>query len=166
LPRVVRWAGEIGVVLLAYLAISYYQTRRSLPEGSAFPELDLLTLDGREVSVEHYRGKALLVHVWAPWCAVCRSEVSTLNALAADPPADTAVVSLVAGEQSRPRLRQFIQDHEIHYPVWVVDDDTVNRLGIAAYPTNYYVAADGTVRAVTAGMSLRWTMWLRLWWTA
>ena len=166
LPRIVRWAGEIGIAVLVYLAISYYQTRRSLPRGSAFPRLELLTVNGDVAQVEHYRGKALLVHVWAPWCGVCRREFSALNALAEDPPTGAAVVSIVATQQSSAQLREFIREHEIHYPVWRAGDDALGRLGIAAYPTNYYLATDGTVRSVTSGMSVRWAMWLRLWWAA
>lgn len=38
-------------------------------------------LDGRTVRLTDYRGKWVLVNIWAPWCPLCKLLVPTLNSL-------------------------------------------------------------------------------------
>jgi thiol-disulfide isomerase/thioredoxin len=45
------------------------------------PRLDALTLDGDPWSLDRLRGKVVLVHFWATWCAPCLDQVPTIRAL-------------------------------------------------------------------------------------
>ena len=38
-------------------------------------------MDGNPVSVSDYRGKVILVNVWATWCEPCREEMPGLGEL-------------------------------------------------------------------------------------
>ncbi|MGH3738752.1 MAG: TlpA family protein disulfide reductase [Micromonosporaceae bacterium] len=48
--------------------------------GQPAPRLAGATLDGGHVDLRDYRGKVVLVNVWASWCAACREEHPALNA--------------------------------------------------------------------------------------
>ena len=44
---------------------------RGLGIGQTAPKFALKTLDGREIKLEDYRGKVVLLYFWATWCSPC-----------------------------------------------------------------------------------------------
>ncbi|MGI4731997.1 MAG: TlpA family protein disulfide reductase [Janthinobacterium lividum] len=51
--------------------------------GQPAPTIAFRTIDGKPQTLASYRGKPLLLNLWATWCAPCVKEMPTLDALAA-----------------------------------------------------------------------------------
>lgn len=90
-PRRWRWRQLVGVALLAGLAaltgivfsVGFGRDPsvvRSLLLNKPAPPLHGATLDGAPLDLSGYRGKIVLVNVWASWCAACRAEHPVLVA--------------------------------------------------------------------------------------
>ncbi len=75
--------------------------------------------DNKPVDLATFKGKTLLLNLWATWCVPCRAEMPTLNALAArnDPALAVAAVNIDTARLDRPKafLQQIKADHLIYY---------------------------------------------------
>lgn len=52
-------------------------------KGEAAPKIAFRDAAGKSVTIADFRGRPVLVNLWATWCAPCVAEMPTLDALAA-----------------------------------------------------------------------------------
>jgi thiol-disulfide isomerase/thioredoxin len=45
------------------------------------PDLSFQDAAGKPVTLQHWRGRTVLLNLWATWCVPCRKEMPTLDAL-------------------------------------------------------------------------------------
>ena len=86
---------------------------KKLVVHSAPQEFADATFDGTdgELSLAEYRGQIVLLNFWAIWCAPCREEMPTLEALEQDYGGeDFAVVTLATGPNARPAIDKFFDE--------------------------------------------------------
>src|SRR4051794_18955906 len=78
----------------------------SPPQLSAPVDFDwsLSTLDGKPVSFSAYRGRPVVLTIWATWCGPCRMEMPSLVALAANPKLKGVEFVAVTGEPASPNV--------------------------------------------------------------
>ena len=94
--------------------------------------------DGGAASLADFRGKVVLVNVWATWCAPCVREMPTLDRLAAALGGeDFAVVAISVDRQGLPAVARFYDTHGIaDLPPFVDPSYAVPRaLGVVGLPT-------------------------------
>jgi len=61
---------------------TYAATPGEVPIGGYLRESALRDFDGKTAKFSDFRGKPLIINVWASWCAPCRAEMSALDNLA------------------------------------------------------------------------------------
>jgi peroxiredoxin len=116
--------------------------------GSPAPAFTLKTLDGRTVSLESYRGKTLIVNVWATWCPPCRLETpDLLKAYAQLHGAGVEFLGVDDTEQA-PIVRAFVADKSLPYPQAIDADNAFsNAYDIRYFPTTFVIDPQGVLRA-------------------
>jgi thiol-disulfide isomerase/thioredoxin len=65
-----------------WLAPAYAATPGEIQVGGYLREATLHGLFGKNKKFSDYKGKPLLINVWASWCGPCRSEMGSLQRLA------------------------------------------------------------------------------------
>lgn len=161
--RLRRWAFDIALFAGLYLAITTWRERGLLSGNhTPAPAFTLENLQGQPVSLRALRGKSVLVHFWATWCGVCRQEFGTLDAVAAGLDNNEALVAIVADSRDPDRVRRFVAEHHIHYPVLLGTPSVLRAYHVKVFPTTYFIGPDGSVRGHTIGMSTRWGLSARL----
>ncbi len=124
--------------------------------GSAAPVYDLRDDRGNVVSLDRYRGKIVVLNLWASWCPPCRAEMPDLQRLAGAYAARGVVVIGVNQGESATRARTYAQALGIGFPIWIDEGQRYGRVFAAlGLPTTVIVSRTGTiVRGFDGALSL------------
>ena len=109
---------------------------------------------GQPADMAPYRGKVLLVNLWATWCAPCIKELPSLGALQQELGGDQfQVVTIAIDERDPAKIEPFLAKHgAANLPVLIDRDRTVEKVAkVIALPTSLLVDRDGKARAMVTG---------------
>lgn len=115
------------------------------------PELTLTDLSGEEHSLEEYRGRVVLVNLWATWCPPCKAEMPTLLAYYEDHAAQGFVTVAINDGDPKPAVNEFVREYGLTFPVWldpayIATEKAFKTLNL---PSSFVIDREGTIR-------LRW----------
>ncbi|ARX85522.1 MULTISPECIES: TlpA family protein disulfide reductase [Streptomyces] len=80
------------------------------------PAIDGKTLDGKQLSIDDYKGKVVVLNVWGSWCPPCRAEAPNFVKVAADTEDDVQFVGINARDPEKGPAISFEKDYKVRYP--------------------------------------------------
>ena len=161
--RLLRFAGEVALVLLVVGAVQGWRGRDLVADGTPAPDLALRDLQGNLHRLSDYRGRPVMLHFWATWCGVCRQEFGALNAVEAAR-GDALLLAVAEDGDDASALRSFVDERGLTYPVLRGKDSVSRQWGITVFPTSFYIDRQGRIVTHQMGMTTRWSMRFWLWW--
>ncbi len=134
-------------LLAAFLAAAAPAAAIPRP-GDPAPAFRLTTADGKTITNESFRGKALYLNFFATWCGPCRVETPGIVAESKKYAArGLRVVGVDVGESAGMAMG-FLQDFRVPYPL-AVDSDNSTRAtygGGLYFPLHVFIDRKGIVR--------------------
>lgn len=117
-----------------------------LASPRAVPNIAFQDVQGSKHSLAEFRGKSVLLNIWATWCAPCRKEMPTLDRLQSKLGGDHfQVVALSIDRDGVSAVKSFYDEIGIRaLPIYV--DPTMAaqaKLGIVGVPTTLFVDREG-----------------------
>ena len=154
-----RWLIDIGLIFVVVFGVHLWQTR-NLPVGAA-PGLQGKMLSGEKSALQDLRGKPVLVHFWATWCPICRTEEGSIDSLAED----YTVLTVATGSGSAAEISSHLSENKLNFPVMMDEDGMLGMAwGVRGVPSSFIVDAHGQIRYIAVGytteLGLRVRMWL------
>lgn len=158
-----RWRGiAVNVALFVVVMAGVRAWQQRDMAGGIAPALRGVTLSGQPYILPAHPGQPVLVHFWATWCPICRTEQGTIVAIAQDNPN----IITIAMQSGRPEeVAKFMHGQGIDFPVVNDADGNIsNAWGVHGVPASFIIAPDGRIRFVevgyTTGLGIRLRLWL------
>lgn len=113
-----------------------------LDEPRRLPDIAFTDGDGVKLNLADFRGRVVLLNLWATWCPPCRREMPALDRLqAAFGGPDFEVVALSIDKQGAPAVRDFYRELELQALAIYIDSSgkAPQRLGAIGIPTTLLI---------------------------
>jgi len=138
------------LTLLATPAMAAGQAPPPVAVGQVLPDVMMAGLNGPRKPLSSYRGRPLIINVWASWCSPCRKEAASLERLAWSEAGSRYTVIGISTDDDRNAALKWLRHSNAtisHYidagPRWVLE----HMLGASTIPITVLVDAEGRVVA-------------------
>ncbi len=126
------------------------------------PDFTFADLDGIEHKLSDYRGKTILLNIWATWCPPCIFEIPQMLELARRDPEGLVFIGLSVDEQAE-QISKFLNslpkdvraNIELSNVLFSHDKDKAiskDLLGVTKYPETLIIDKDGYIKSEIEGV--------------
>ncbi len=146
----------VAVFAVVLSAVAYAGTPGEVEIGSYLREAELQGLFGKSKKFSDYKGKPLIINVWASWCGPCRAEMGSLQRLARRYNGKQFNIIGISTDDDRRAAVEFIKKSKVTFDNFI--DSNVfleNMLGADSIPLTVLVDAQGRVLEKARG-SFEW----------
>jgi thiol-disulfide isomerase/thioredoxin len=115
-------------------------------EPEALAPIKFQDAEGRERTLADWRGKVVLLNLWATWCLPCRKEMPSLDRLQAELGSDKfEVVALSVDRKGLDASRKFLGDTKVERLGLYVDASgrAISELRVVGLPATLLLDAEG-----------------------
>jgi thiol-disulfide isomerase/thioredoxin len=137
----------LGLLLLATASPSAYaRTPGEVDVGGVLREARMQGLSGNSKKLSDFRGKPLVINVWASWCGPCRQEMGSLERLARKYGGKQFNVIGVSTDDYQDRASGFLKAYKITFSNFIDHELLLeNMLGADRLPLTLLIDSNGMV---------------------
>jgi peroxiredoxin len=163
------WSRMSGIVLALIFATTSASGQQGdhatiVPQAGrqAAPAFQLADGSGTNKQVTDYRGKVVLLNFWATECGGCRLEVPWLIELESAHKSDSFTVVGVSldtsyegsksADEAWSKVKPFVLDHKLNYPVLMGDASLITTYRLGAVPATFLIDKQGRIAATYNGV--------------
>jgi len=136
---------------------------KSVPIGEVVPEITLHSLSGGEVQLQDFRGRVVVIDLWATWCAPCWKALEYAEELGASVKTSGLPVTVLAVStlerapthaEKREHVARFWRSKGFKMETLLdLDGHFLDALGYPGLPSTIVIAPDGTLFRHHLGLS-------------
>lgn len=142
----VALVGAVQAADLARLATGAMAEFKPAAPAKPVAEIAFEDKAGTPIGLDAFKGRVVLLNLWATWCAPCREEMPSLDRLqAALGSAEFEVVALSLDRAGRDKAKAFLDQIGIGHLAFYIDPTMKagRALGATGMPTTILIGRDG-----------------------
>ncbi len=110
-----------------------------------FPDFSVKTFDNQTVLLSQYRGKIMILDLFATWCPPCRMEIPHFVALQEQYADRLAVVGLSYDQAPVKKVKAFASEMKINYDLYWGSEEIAKHVGLRGIPHTLVLDTEGRV---------------------
>src|SRR2546428_1264093 len=154
-----RWI-SIFAILVATSSPSLVRAQGPTAVGTRAPGFTATTMESpaRVKTLDDYRGRVVLLAVWATWCAECRDEFVTLQRIHSElVPQGLSVVAVSVDAASDQGVRKYASELGVTFDVLHDQNHAIKQAhGARGGPVTFVIGRAGTIPARAFRGQRRW----------
>lgn len=155
-PRITPW-----ICRLFFCFGLLWSTADAAPHGVTLyadpqraPNFSLPDTAGKTHTLDHYRGKILIVNFWSTWCQPCRREMPSLLNASQTPRQHGIQILAISVSDTREEVVAFAKRYEVDFPLLLdTQASLVGPWSVTCLPSAYVVDCTGQIVLGIAGAS-------------
>jgi thiol-disulfide isomerase/thioredoxin len=137
------------LALVLFVALVLPSLSHAAPQkGRKAPALKVVTTSGQHVTFANYRGHVLVMEFFATWCEGCRDSVPhliRLNEKYGKQGLQILGLNPGVGGDDLQKVREFIREEHVNYPVAFVGDDMLIDYAVQPIPAIFIIDKKGVL---------------------
>ncbi len=136
----------LTALLIALAPLASADTPGEVQVGQVLPDAPMQGLNGPSRHLAEFRGRPLIINVWASWCPPCRSEMASLERLAWLDDSGPFVIIGISTDDYRDKAEAALSASNATISHFIDSNLRLeNLLGASRLPLTVLVGADGHV---------------------
>jgi len=121
--------------------------------GLPAPNFSFPGLDAKMVSLANYKGKVVLLNIWATWCPPCVEEMPSMEKLYKELKGENFEILAVSIDASGAKdVAPFMQKYKLSFPALLNPKGTIKALyGAVGIPESFIINKEGIVEKKIIG---------------
>jgi peroxiredoxin len=143
----------LALVTILALVITACSSPACPDIGNNAPDFTLPTADGGTASLNNYRGKMVVMNIWATWCPPCIEEMPLLQEIHSERSGKGLVVLSIDKGESAAKVQNFLLSQPFTFPVLIDAESRVSALYClpSLLPQTLIISRDGIIKARKIG---------------
>jgi len=134
----------LGLCVALVAVVALPGCEKGLRRGQVAPDFILQDLNGNVRKLSNFRGRPVLVNLWATWCPPCLAELPVLNNIQETYGGKGLVVIGVAGDEDTTAVARFLEQHPVNFEVLLDPKGVIGtEYQITGYPETFLIDREG-----------------------
>jgi len=123
-----------------------------LQVGEKAPPFTLTLIDGKQVSLDQYAGKALVITFMSSWCPCSNDSIPLIKEAYLAHKDDNIAFLMVGIQDAESKFEKFVEKWKVPFPAGYDEDDKIARdYGVGSPPTTIFIDSSGIVKRAFYG---------------
>lgn len=107
-------------------------------------DIDLKGINVPSTNLKTLKNKTLFLNFWGTWCAPCRKEWPTIQAMY-DTKKDKMNFALIAMQDQEEKVREYLKENNYNVPVYIAESPISESILPKSFPTTFILDRNGRI---------------------
>ena len=119
--------------------------RADLRVGNPAPDFSFRDRDGKQRRLSEFRGKIVLIDIWALWCTFCIREAPQLSAAYQRLKGKNFEIVSLNKNDPPEKVQKFIDEHRMNWTHTFTDEEFLKLYRVSGFPTYFLLDKEGKI---------------------